>query len=48
MDGRSFMFGLWTLLVVAGFIGATSQAYSPFADGGRVSPRAGMVGPTHK
>ncbi len=48
MDTRSFLFGLWSLLVVGGFIGATAFAYSPFADGGRVSPRAGVYGPTHK
>ncbi len=48
MEGRVFLFGLWSLTVVGLFIGATAFAYSPFADGGRISPRAGMYGPTHK
>ena len=48
MDGRVFAYGLWSLAVIGLFVGATAFAYSPFADGGRVSPRAGVYGPTHK
>ena len=48
MEGRTFFYALWSLGVVGLFLGATTFAYSPFADGGRVSPRAGVYGPTHK
>lgn len=48
MDGRSFFYGLWSLAVVGLFVAATGFGYSPFADGGRATPRAGMYGPTHK
>jgi hypothetical protein len=48
MDRGSFLFGLWSLLIVGGFLGASAYGYSPFADGGRVAPRAGYYGPTHK
>ena len=48
MDRGSFFFGLWSLAVVGLFLGSTFYGYSPFADGGRASPRAGFYGPTHK
>ena len=48
MEPRIFFYTLWSLSVVGLFLGATAFAYSPFADGGRVSPRAGVYGPTHK
>jgi hypothetical protein len=48
MDRSGFLFGLWSLGIVALFLGATVYGYSPFADGGRVAPRAGIYGPTHK
>ena len=48
MGARAFLFGLWTLATVGAFLAATAFAYSPFADGGRVSSRAGVYGPTHK
>lgn len=48
MEGRTFFYALWSLGVVGLFLGATSFAYSPFADGGRVTPRGGIYGPTHK
>ncbi len=48
MDAKTFLFGLWTLAVIGGFLGATAFAYSPLADGGRVTPRPGVYGPTHK
>ena len=47
MDRGSFFYGLWSLMVVGAFLGSSFYAYSPFADGGRVSAR-GMYGPTHK
>ena len=48
MEGRTFFYALWSLGVIGLFLGMTSFAYSPFADGGRVAPRAGVYGPTHK
>ena len=48
MEMRIFFYALWSLGIVGLFLGATAFAYSPFADGGRVSPRAGVYGPTHK
>ena len=48
MDRGTFLYGLWSLAIAGLFLGSTIYAYSPFADGGRVSPRAGMYGPTHK
>lgn len=48
MDGKSFFYGLWTLGIVGLFLGATAFGYSPFADGGRATPRSGLYGPTHK
>jgi hypothetical protein len=48
MEPRIFFYGLWSLGIVGLFLAATTYAYSPFADGGRVSPRTGVYGPTHK
>ena len=48
MEGRTFFYALWSLGVVGLFLGATAFAYSPFANGGRVAPGAGIYGPTHK
>ena len=48
MDRRAFFLTLWSGGVGALFLASTLFAYSPFADGGRVSPRAGVYGPTHK
>lgn len=48
MDNRTFLYGLWTILIVGMFAGATFYGYSPFADGGRTTARAGVYGPTHK
>ena len=43
------MFSEWFAYTVFGlFLGSTIYAYSPFADGGRVRPGAGIYGPTHK
>ncbi|MBX3560887.1 MAG: hypothetical protein KF780_03645 [Sphingomonas sp.] len=48
MDRRTFLYGLWSLATAGLFVTSTIYAYSPFADGGRVAPRAGVYGPTHK
>lgn len=48
MSRRVFLFSLWCLVITGGFVAATAYGYSPFADGGRVAPRAGGYGPTHK
>ena len=48
MSRGSFLYGLWCLGMVGLFLGGIAYAYSPFADGGRVAPRAGAYGPTHK
>jgi hypothetical protein len=48
MEGRTFFYALWSLGVVGLFLGATAFAYSPFANGGRDAPGAGVYGPTHK
>lgn len=48
-----FIFGLWCLLVTAGFAYASFAGYSPFADGARAERGGGAVilgrgGPRHK
>ncbi|HEY9552891.1 hypothetical protein [Allosphingosinicella sp.] len=48
MNGRLFLYSLWCLGITGAFLAATMYGYSPFADGGRVAPRAGIYGPTHK
>ena len=48
MDRGTFLYGLWSMAIVGLFLGSTIYAYSPFADGGRVRPGAGIYGPTHK
>jgi len=48
MPRSTLFYGLWTLLVVSMFTGATFYGYSPFADGGRAAHGAGLYGPTHK
>ena len=48
MERGAFFYGLWSLLVVGGFLGMSMYGYSPFADGGRAATRAGVYGPTHK
>ena len=48
MELRTFFYALWSMATVGLFLGATAFAYSPFADGGRVTPRAGYYGPIHK
>lgn len=48
MSRSLFLFSLWCLAVTGLFLAATARGYSPFADGGRVAPRAGVYGPTHK
>lgn len=49
MSRGSFLYGLWSLLIVALFLYASVVGYSPFADGGRAAPRGGFyAGPNHK
>ena len=54
MNRGIFLFGIWCLLVTAGFAYASFSGYSPFADGERASSRGGVVpviigrGPRHK
>ena len=48
MGRGSFVFALWCLGITGLFLGGTFYAWSPFADGGRSAPRAGVYGPTHK
>lgn len=48
MDGRTFLYGLWSLATIGLFLTATAYSWSPFANGGRVAPRPGVYGPTHK
>jgi len=48
MTRGAFLYALWCLGVSGLFLGSIYYAYSPFADGGRASPRAGVYGPTHK
>ncbi|WP_165356437.1 hypothetical protein [Sphingosinicella sp. BN140058] len=48
MSSRLFLYGLWCLAITGIFVASGFYAWSPFADGGRVGPRAGMYGPTHK
>ncbi len=48
MSRGAFLYGLWALGVSGLFLSSIFFAYSPFADGGRASPRAGIYGPTHK
>jgi hypothetical protein len=48
MSHRLFLYALWCLGVTGAFAASGFYAWSPFADGGRVGPRAGVYGPTHK
>ena len=48
MERSTFYYALWSLLIAGLFTGATFYGYSPFADGGRTAPGAGLYGPTHK
>lgn len=48
MNPRTFLYGLWSLGVIALFVLSGIFAWSPFAEGGRARPHAGIYGPTHK
>jgi hypothetical protein len=48
MSRGAFLYALWCLAIAGLFLGSIFYAYSPFASGGRVAPRAGVYGPTHK
>jgi cbb3-type cytochrome oxidase subunit 3 len=48
MSGRAFAYGLWCIAIALAYLGSTFFAYSPFADGRRVSSPSGIYGPTHK
>lgn len=48
MDTRNIFYSLWSAGIGALFIASSVFAYSPFADGGRATARAGIYGPTHK
>ncbi|WP_196221840.1 hypothetical protein [Sphingobium sp. CAP-1] len=48
MSGSRFLYALWCLGVIALYLAAASQGYSPFADGGRTAGAARAYGPTHK
>lgn len=47
MSNSRFLYALWCLMVIGLFLAASSQGYSPFADGGR-SAAVRSYGPTHK
>jgi hypothetical protein len=48
MERSTMIMGLYALLVLGMFTGATYYGYSPFADGGRGTMGGGVYGPTHK
>jgi hypothetical protein len=48
MTRGAFLYALWCLGIGGLFLSSVHYAYSPFANGGRVAPRAGVYGPTHK
>ncbi len=49
MSARSFLYGLWCLIVAGLFLASTYYAWSPFADGGRAPiGLRGSGGPNHK
>ena len=48
MTRGAFFYALWCLGIGGVFLSSVYYAYSPFANGGRVAPRAGVYGPTHK
>lgn len=48
MNIRTFLYGLWSLGVVALFVLSGIFAWSPFAEGGRTRAHSGFYGPTHK
>jgi hypothetical protein len=48
MERGTILIGLWALVVLGTFTGATYYGYSPFADGGRGTFGGGVYGPTHK
>jgi hypothetical protein len=48
MSTRAFLYALWCLGIAGLFLASGYFAWSPFADGGRAAPRAGVYGPTHK
>ncbi|QNQ09830.1 hypothetical protein [Sphingomonas alpina] len=53
MSRQSMLYALYSLGIVALFVLATRDGYSPFADGGArgigaIGGRSGFVGPTHK
>ena len=48
MSSRLFAYAFWCLAISGIFVASGFYAWSPFADGGRVGPRVGAYGPTHK
>ena len=44
MSSRTFLYGLWCLLVAGGFLAAAANAWSPFAEGRRASGGGGVGG----
>ncbi len=48
MSRGSFLYGLWCLGVLALYVAAASQGYSPFADGARTAAYIRAAGPNHK
>ncbi|MFC3441172.1 hypothetical protein ACFOKF_08170 [Sphingobium rhizovicinum] len=48
MSRSSFLYALWCLGVLALYLAAAAQGYSPFADGGRTAGAYRAYGPTHK
>jgi len=48
MSRSIFLYALWCLGVLGLFLAASSQGYSPFADGARSAAVHGAYGPNHK
>ena len=48
MSGRPLFYALWCLGITGLFVLSGFFAWSPFADGGRGTPRSAIYGPTHK
>lgn len=43
-----FIYALWCILIVGGFLAADYYGYSPFADGARAAGAVAAYGPQHK